>query len=373
MRSVAVGPRAWSDNRSPTLELAAYATLVLVYVCDAMTPPELSLEVGYEVPVAIAALTSQRASVIRVAIAAASANIFGYVTDSMQSGLDWIGFQNRLIAFASLTLVCALSIVVQTAAASRARMEEQRRALDLERELSLEIDRRGRVLDERQDAIAELVEAIAHDVRTPLEALSLTLNQALRGQYGELPDAYREVASESRHSIGDITRLADTLLAVARFESESATPQAVAVSVADIVRDLANEFTPLADARDVALTYDVPPSAIVAAGASDLRRAVANLVANAIRHTSAGGRVAIDASPNERGWNVEVVDDGVGVSEAQVRNLFERYSHGAGGTGLGLHIVKRIAESFGGSVSYESIAPHGSRFRMSLPAWAEVA
>ena len=370
----AVRSRFWTVHRNAALEVGAYVSLVLVFFCDAFTPPHLSLEVGYEVPVAIAALSGVRMAVLRVAFAAVVANALGYLVDSPYGPQnDPISLQNRFIALASLVLVSALAIVVQRSSAYQARMEEQQRAFAAERELGRELERRGRRLIERQDVIGELVEAIAHDVRTPLEALSLTLKQALRGEYGELPGPYREVAQESRLSIGDITRLADTLLAVARFESQSATPVATSVEAAAVVRDLLNEFTPLADARDVALIHDVPPHAVVGATAGDLRRALANLVANAVRHTPAGGRVAIVAARDGDAWAIEVVDDGVGVAQSQIAHLFDRYTQGAGGTGLGLHIVKRIAESFGGSVSYAAVVPNGSRFCVRLPAWREVA
>jgi signal transduction histidine kinase len=232
--------------------------------------------------------------------------------------------------------------------------------------MAREIVRRGERLGERQEIIAELVEAIAHDVRTPLEALSLTLNQASRGQYGDLPEAYSDVVRESRISIASITRIADTLLAFARFESQSATPECGAVDAAALVRDMVSEFTPLAEAREVALTHDIPETACVWANLDDLRRAIANLLANAIRHTSPGGRISLDVRACALGWTVDVVDDGVGISPAQAATLFSRYKRDATGTGLGLHIVRRIVESFGGSVSYVPVSPHGSRFSMTL-------
>jgi len=349
-------------------ELAAYVSLVFTYYCDVTTPAHLSIEVGYEIPIAIVACAGRRSPIVRMALVAAITNIAGYITALPFSSpyADPIGFQNRLIALASLILVSALVLILQSSAAKLARLQEQQRALTVEQELAREIVRRGERLGERQEIIAELVEAIAHDVRTPLEALSLTLNQALRGQYGDLPEAYGDVVRESRISIASMTRIADTLLAFARFESQSATPECRAVDATALAREMVSEFTSLAEAREVALTHDVPETAYVWANLDDLRRAIANLLANAIRHTSPGGRVSIDVHECALGWSVEVVDDGVGVSPAQTTTLFSRYKRDASGTGLGLHIVKRIVESFGGSVAYAPVSPHGSRFSMTL-------
>jgi len=281
---------------------------------------------------------------------------------------DPIGLQNRIISLASLTLVCSLMLIVQRESARNATLHERQAKVQLEREQTIEIERRNQELSARQEVIEELVEAIAHDVRTPLAALSLTLKQALRGQYGALPEEYREVAIESRTSIDDIARLADSLLAVARFEAGVDLPPRVAVDVAPLARDLAVKFMPLARTREVALECTIMDEVVAAASDAELRRALENLLANAIRHTPPGGRVGMKARRSELGWCIDVCDDGVGVAETVLPTLFARYTHGAGGTGLGLHIVKRIAESWGGTVSYSARAPRGSQFSIDLPA-----
>ena len=332
--------------------VATILALAVTFLLDVLTPPDLSVEAAYEVPVAIAGLTGSRKTFIRVALIAAFLNVLGYVSDGVNFSFnDAVGLQDRVISLASLILVCSLVIIVQRTASQNAKLEIRQAQIQFEREQAIEIAQRSQELASRQEVIEELVEAIAHDVRTPLAALSLTLKQALRGQYGTLPESYREVALESRTSIDDIARLADTLLAVARFEAGAELPPRVAVPVAPLARDLVAEFMPLARAREV-------------------RRALGNLVANAIRHTPPGGRVTLGARRGELGWCIDVCDDGVGVAETVVPTLFARYTAGAGGTGLGLHIVKRIAEASGGNVSYSASAPHGSRFSIDLPAWA---
>jgi signal transduction histidine kinase len=359
---------------APALRIAATATtiaaLAVAFVLDAVTPPDLSIEALYEVPVAIAGLTGSRKTLVRVALVAAFLNVLGYISD----GLHWnfndpIGLQDRIISLASLTLVCSLMLIVQRESSRNARLEEGQAKIRIAREQAIEIERRNRELASRQEVIEELVEAIAHDVRTPLAALSLTLKQALRGQYGVLPEDYREVANESRTSIDDIARLADTLLAVARFEAGVDLPPRVAVRVAPLVRDIAAKFVQLARAREIELECTIADEVVTAGSDAELRRALENLLANAIRHTPPGGHVGMDARRTELGWRIDVWDDGVGVAETVMPTLFARYTHGASGTGLGLHIVKRIAEASGGSVAYAACLPRGSRFSIDLPAW----
>ena len=357
-------------RRDTFIESVAFLALAFIYMLDVLTPPDLSVEVAYEVPVAIVGLTGNRKIFVRLAIFAAVLNVLGFVADGIPGAFnDPIGLQNRLISLASLTLVCTLMIVVQRTTAHNTALEEQHKQYLVERELASEIQRRHEELAARQDVIDDLVEAIAHDVRTPLAALSLTLKQALRGQYGALPTEYSEVARESRRSIDDIARLADSLLSVARLESGAAPAPSVAVDVAQLSRDLASEFAQLASSRQIELELAVPGEVIVSASQAELRRALGNLLANAIRHTPPGGRITLSAQESNVGWRIDVCDDGVGVAESAAPTLFARYAHGDGGTGLGLYFVKRIAEGLGGTAFYAPRTPLGSRFSMDIPAW----
>jgi signal transduction histidine kinase len=238
-----------------------------------------------------------------------------------------------------------------------------------EARLLRELETRNEWLLERQQVIQDLVDAISHDVRTPLEALSMTFGQALAGEYGALPTPYEEVLRESRISIDDIYRLAETLLLVARFEAGSAFPEEDAVSVESVVDDLVAEFRVLAQARNVELRKRLESDAIVAGSQPNVRRAVANLIANAIRHTPPGGRVEVSVRRRERHVELTVDDDGFGLDASVRPMLFQRFARGVGtGTGLGLYIVRRVAESMGGTVRYEARDPRGSSFTLTLPA-----
>jgi signal transduction histidine kinase len=95
-----------------------------------------------------------------------------------------------------------------------------------------------------------------------------------------------------------------------------------------------------------------------------------NLLANAIASTPAGGHVAVIVDASGHDATLAVEDDGYGVPEAQRAVLFQRFSPGArhgAGSGLGLYIVRRIAESHGGRATYQPREPRGSRFAVTLP------
>ena len=115
---------------------------------------------------------------------------------------------------------------------------------------------------------------------------------------------------------------------------------------------------------------DARASTSVRGSRGDLKRAIANLVANALQHTPRGGTVQLRVADERRSVVAAVTDDGFGIEEGARAALFQRFSPASrvgGGTGLGLYIVRRIVEECGGTVRYEPRAPRGSVFTIALP------
>jgi two-component system phosphate regulon sensor histidine kinase PhoR len=168
------------------------------------------------------------------------------------------------------------------------------------------------------------------------------------------------------------------LLELSRLESSTAPVRRAPVDVGAVLKKVAELMLPAAAEKSHELSVRVnEPLPAAMSNAPDLERAVANLVQNAIKYTPNGGRISIGADAQNGSINITVADTGIGIEEAELPRIFERFyrvdrsrSREMGGTGLGLSIVKHAIQSQGGTIAVTSTPGAGSRFTITLPAAA---
>ncbi len=240
--------------------------------------------------------------------------------------------------------------------------EDLERALEVEREAAARL----RALDVMKDTF---LQAVSHDLRTPLAAIlgmAITLE---RGDVGLEPEETRELAGRIEHNARRLERLVTNLLDLDRLARGVLTPTFEPTDVGELVQRMVTETHP--SGQDVEISAE---SVIVPVDPPKVERIVENLLVNAIRHTPAGTSVHVSVTGSAHGVLISVEDEGGGVPADLREKIFEEFRQGTGapqpspGVGIGLTLVRRFAEMHHGRAWVEERKGGGASFRVFLPA-----
>jgi two-component system, OmpR family, phosphate regulon sensor histidine kinase PhoR len=235
-------------------------------------------------------------------------------------------------------------------------------------EQALEVQRR------REEYLA----LVAHDLRTPLSAISLAagiLEMKLPG--GSSSPETAKMLKTLQRNVQNLNSLVDNVLKEnANLQTEVGVKlERRVLDLWPLVEALIHDLHPVAGTGSTELINHIPDELTVYADASLLRRVFQNLVANAITYT-VRGNVVIGARETEAQGAIEcwVADNGAGIAEDRLKSIFDKFEtdpHKEEGIGLGLAIVKTFVEAHGGQVAVQSQEGVGSTFRFTLPGRAE--
>jgi signal transduction histidine kinase len=214
------------------------------------------------------------------------------------------------------------------------------------------------------------LDAVAHDLRTPLARLRATLEEALAAA---VDDKTRAALAEALEECDRLASMLTTLMDISEAETGTMTLLRRPVDAAALLREVQELYEDTAESKGVALTVDAPAGLFILGDHGRLRQAVANLVDNAVKYTPAGGRVQLRARAEGLRVVLECVDDGPGVPPEDRSRIWDRLYRGdrsrsERGLGLGLSLVRAIAHAHGGEAAVESEPGRGARFRLVLPA-----
>ncbi len=221
----------------------------------------------------------------------------------------------------------------------------------------------------------DLVATVAHEFRTPLTSLRMAIHLCVEGTVGPVTEQQLDLLTAAREDCERLQRIVDDLLDLARVRAGLLELSPTPVDVAALLEQALAGVRSAAEQAGVKLEARAEPgSAPLVADRERLELALQNLLSNAVRHTTRGGSVSLLAAPSEDGVRFSVSDTGEGVAPEYLPRLFDRFfrvpgGHG-GGAGLGLSIVKDVAEAHGGTVGVESVPGQGSTFWLSVPATA---
>jgi signal transduction histidine kinase len=291
-----------------------------------------------------------------------------------------------LFSAIGITLVATLMVLFRQMDARRriehTLVEAQRREAehlrDANERLAAALEREQTARREAETASAlkdEFLMLVSHELRTPLTAIYGWTRMLVAGAVGERQreSALRMIERNARAQ----TRLIDDLLDVSASAGGKLRLDVRDVDLARVIADAIDTVTPAAEAKGITIARTIDPAARRVSGDTDrLRQIVWNLLSNAVKFTPDGGHV--DVGVRRAGPHIEIVvaDSGIGISPEFLPHVFDRFrqedagtKRHYGGLGLGLAIVRNLAELHGGSVSAHSDGRNaGSRFVVRLPA-----
>ena len=235
-------------------------------------------------------------------------------------------------------------------------------------------------LDDSFQEMRRFTADASHELRTPLSALRSVGEVGLAGNRSEA--GYREVIGSMPEEVERLSRLIESLLTLARADSQTVQARNVSVSLTELVSEVRAFLQALAEEKKQSILLDADGDFLVIADRAVLRQAIVNLLHNAIKYSPAGSTIRMRLLQDEQETILELADEGPGIRQEHIERIFDRFyrvdparSCADGGTGLGLAITRWAVEFNGGRVEVESPAGkdigsdvgRGSLFRIRFP------
>ena len=229
-------------------------------------------------------------------------------------------------------------------------------------------------LEETDEIRRRFVSDASHELKTPLAAIRLLSDSILQTDSMD-SETVKEFVGDISNEAERLARTTERLLALTKLDNNISV-QRSPVDLCEVVNHAHRLLLPIADVRNITVNLSAEPDCIVMASEDELYQIVINLIENAIKYNLDNGTVDVYVAKSSDGVVFTVDDTGVGVPQADLPYIFDRFyrvdkarSREAGGSGLGLSIVKATVTELHGSVIAESRSDGGMRFQIRLPAY----
>ncbi|MCZ6679129.1 MAG: ATP-binding protein, partial [Candidatus Poribacteria bacterium] len=221
---------------------------------------------------------------------------------------------------------------------------------------------------------SQFLDNVSHELRTPLTHIKGFVDNLLDGVGGKLSEKQAKYLLRVKDNCDRLIRLINDLLDLSQIESGKISLQLKPTRLYPILEATIAGIQPMADKKAIQIHPHCDPDAIVLIDADKMGQIMTNLLDNAVKYTGSGGHVGISVTRlSNRELQICVEDTGIGIAEAELDLIFDRFHRVAGsknsgisGIGLGLPIVKNLVELHGGNVWVESRPGKGSRFYLTL-------
>ncbi len=263
-----------------------------------------------------------------------------------------------------------------------ARLEAEAKLIALNDMLEQKVTARTRELQEANEALAranrmkdQFLANMSHELRTPLNSVLGLAEALLDGVYGNLDDQQQQILVTMRDSGRHLLELINDILDLSKIEAGRLELDLRSISVSEVCQASLRLVRTMAIAKRIGTWMRTDPKlSVLVADERRLKQMLVNLLSNAVKFTPSGGQVGIEAWTRDDWVYFSVTDTGIGIAPPDLRRIFEPFtqidsslSRQHEGTGLGLALVRRLAELHGGHVDVDSKPGEGSRFTLVLP------
>lgn len=217
----------------------------------------------------------------------------------------------------------------------------------------------------------ELTDNVAHDLRSPLARIRVISEQSLTKS--RTADEHRIAAENTIEECDRLLQMINATLDLAELEAGAAQLTKSEIDIAQLASDACELFQPVAEEKDIDLSYNLAPAEPVWGNIQSLQRMLANLLDNAIKYTPPKGKVRVDLASSKKDITLSVIDTGFGIPETDQGHIFKRFFRGDqsrqnDGCGVGLSFALAVARAHGGDINFSSEPGKGSQFNITLPS-----
>jgi len=216
----------------------------------------------------------------------------------------------------------------------------------------------------------KLFEDLSHELKTPLTILKGEFEIILKKMRSK--DEYESVIKSALEEINRVSKLAENLLLLARFDSKEAFPEKRKLELNQLIQSVIANVKGMSELKEIRVSFNSAEKLMLDADESQLRTLFFNILDNAVKYTLPGGDVWVSVTKDKQSAKVKIQDTGIGIPAEDIDNVFDRFyrvdkSRNNTGFGLGLSIAKSIIEAHGGTIEARSISSEGTTFTILLP------
>lgn len=224
---------------------------------------------------------------------------------------------------------------------------------------------------------ADFHSMIAHDLRSPMSVIQGYVSLMASGKTGDINPTQAEFLESVNRKITEMTALLNDFLDMSKMDAGFVNLKCSDLDLGRLLREVVADLAPMAESRGISVAVDVPAAPVMShADPLRLTQILRNIVSNSIKYNVESGWIRLSVVPGDGYARIAVADGGIGMSEDELRVLFQPYTRGATqrtikGVGLGVVIVKKLVEAHGGEVNVVSEPGRGTLFSFTMPLAAD--